>query len=160
MPLSFGGDFPASYFNVAPEEREQRIELAESLCVIDKALFFHRGRITIPIVDHNEDLVFDVWTSISEANFIKRNDLWSDPNRIKQDPYFGWLQSTIPTYDGTLNIKTLAYEQEVGFIPSIKVIEENHPLKIDQENGITLKIATEKVESILRDFHRDEAFRN
>jgi hypothetical protein len=160
MPLCFGGEFPDSYFDVAPEERERRIEITESLCVIDKELFFHRGRIIIPIFDHNEHLVFNVWTSISEENFRKRNDLWSDPDRIKQDPYFGWLQTIVPTYGETLNIKTLAYEQEVGFIPTIKVIEENHALTIDQENGITFKIATEKVESILKEYHKNEVSKN
>ena len=72
------------------QKREnKRIEITESLCVIDKEHFFHKGRITIPIIDHKNDLVFNVWTSISEENFIKRNDLWSEPERIRQEPYFG-----------------------------------------------------------------------
>ncbi len=153
MPLCFGGEFPDYYFSVPPEEREQRIEISESLCVIDKEHFFHRGRIIIPITDYKENLTFNVWTSISEENFSIRNNLWSDPNRINQQPYFGWLQTIVPTYGNTINIKTIAIEQEIGLIPNIKVVEENHPLTIDQQNGITFKVAVEKVEAILKGYH-------
>ena len=159
MPLCFGGQYPDYYFEVPPEEREQRIELTESLCIIDEH-FFHRGRIIIPITDHTDDLVFNVWTTISEQNFKKRNELWDDPARINEEPYFGWLQTIVPTYGNTISIKTIACEQEVGLIPLIKVIEEDHPLAIDQVNGITLKDATEKVKLILEEYHRNNSSDN
>lgn len=160
MPLCFGGEFPDYYFSVPPNERDQRIKITESLCVVDNEHFFHKGRITIPIIDHTENLVFNVWTSISEENFKKRNDLWEDPNRVNEDPYFGWLQTIVPTYGDTINIKTMTYEQGVGLIPAIKVIEENHPLAIDQQNGINFKTAIGKVEKILREYHKNEAENN
>jgi hypothetical protein len=154
LPLCFGNDYPDYYYSVHPEEREQRLELKESLCVVDGEHFFHRGRLTLPIIDYKEDLIFNVWTSISPTNFSIRMDLWNDLNRIKQEPYFGWLQTIVPTYGDTLNIKTIAIEQEVGFIPEIKSIEENHPLTIDQTNGITYKKATEIVDKILHALHK------
>ncbi|MBF4472742.1 DUF2199 domain-containing protein [Flavobacterium sp. HJJ] len=153
LPLCFGSEFPDYYFSVPPEDREKRIELKESLCVVDKQHFFHHGRLTIPIVDHNQDLIFNVWTSISADNFSKRMDLWEDPSRINEKPYFGWLQTTVPTYEDTLNIKTIAIEQEMGIIPVIKSIEEEHPLTIDQENGITYKKAVEIVDEIIKSQH-------
>ena len=96
-----------------------------------------------------------MWTSISEDNFGKRVDLWEDPNRLNVEPYFGWLQTIVPSYEDTLNIKTIAEEQEVGIIPEIKSIEEGHPLTIDQEKGITYKRATEIVDKILREQHNE-----
>jgi len=155
LSLCFGSDYPDYYFSVPPEERERRIELTKSLCVVDEEHFFHRGRITIPINDYHDDLVFDVWTSISKENFEIRNDLWNDPERVKQPPYFGWLQTIVRTYGETLNIKTRAFENEVGLIPSIEVIEENHPLRYDQQNGISFKTALDKVQYILKESHRD-----
>ena len=154
LPLCFGSDYPMHFHSIPPDEREQRIELKESLCVVDEQHFFHRGRLTIPIIDHNEDLVFNVWTSISADNFEKRMDFWEDPDRINHEPYFGWLQTIIPTYGDTLNIKSIAIEQEVGTIPEIKSIEEGHPLTIDQENGITYKKAVEIVDYILKQQHK------
>ncbi|WP_295674972.1 DUF2199 domain-containing protein [uncultured Mucilaginibacter sp.] len=154
MPLCFGSKYPEYYFSIPEDEREQRVELAESLCVIDEH-FFHRGRITIPIDDHDEDLVFNVWTTISQQNFELRNDLWNDPERVNQPPYFGWLQTAVPTYGNTLSLKTRAFENEVGLIPTIEVIEEGHPLRHDQQNGISFKTAVEKVQMILKEWHKE-----
>lgn len=153
LPLCFGADYPDHYFSVPPEERESRIELKESLCIIDNEQFFHRGRLTIPINDHDENLIFNVWTSISKENFEIRMDLWERSERVNQEPYFGWLQTIVPTYENTINIKTVAFEQEVGYIPAIKVFEEKHPLTIDQENGITYKKAVEIVNKIMQSQH-------
>jgi len=153
LPLTFGNDFPDYYFSIPVEERETRIEIKESLCVVDGKHFFHRGRLTIPILDHDQNLVFNVWTSISEGNFIKRNDLWNNPERVNEEPYFGWLQTTIPTYGDTLNLKTIAIESEVGVIPTIKMIEEGHPLTFDQEKGIVFEKALQVVGVILTSGH-------
>ncbi len=153
MPLCFGSDYPDYYFAVPSDERAKRVELRESLCVIDEIHFFHRGRLCIPINDCEEDLIFDVWTSISKGNFEKRMDLWEDPNRIYQAPYFGWLQTNVPTYENTLNMKTIAIECEVGLIPKIQMIDENHPLAMDQEKGIALAEAVVIVNQILRMQH-------
>ena len=153
LPLTFGNNFPDYYFSVPPDEREKRIEIQESLCVVDGAHFFHRGRLTIPINDYDRDLIFNVWTSISEANFRKRNELWENPGRVNDEPYFGWLQTTIPTYGETLNLKTIAIENVVGLIPTIKMIEDGHPLTIDQEEGITFDKALAIVDFILTSGH-------
>lgn len=155
LPLCLGIDYPDFYLSIPEEQRETRIELKESLCVVDEKHFFHRGRLTIPIIDHNENLLFDIWTSISADNFSKRMDLWEDENRINEEPYFGWLQNTVPAYGETLNIKTIAIEQAVGIIPEIKSIEEGHRLSIDQENGITYKRAVEIVDEIMRQQHSE-----
>lgn len=152
IPLCFGNDYPDYYLSVPVEEREARVELTESLCVIDDH-FFHRGRLIIPIIDFHENLIFNVWTSISRENFELRNDLWNDATRINQPPYFGWLQTLVATYDETLNIKTIAYEAEIGYIPTIEVIEENHQLQYDQINGISFETAMAKVEQILAHRH-------
>ena len=154
LSLCFGCEYPAWYLSIPPEEREQRIELTESLCVIDEH-FFHRGRIIIPITDYYEDLIFNVWTTISKENFEIRNELWNDPERINQAPYFGWLETTIPTYGNTINIKTVARERAPGLIPSIEVIEEEHALRYDQQNGISFETALGKVQQIFKDLHKD-----
>ncbi len=155
LPLCFGFDFPEHYYSIPPEEREKRIELKESLCVVDEQHFFHRGRLIIPILNHPEPLIFNVWTSISEANFNIRMDYWNDPKRIEQGPYFGWMQTYVPGYGETINIKCIAVERGLEIIPEIQVIEEDHPLKADQENGITYEKAIQIVSEILKKQHQE-----
>ncbi|SEW54135.1 DUF2199 domain-containing protein [Chitinophaga arvensicola] len=153
VPLCFGAEFPASYFSIPEEDRAERIEITESLCVIDGEHFFHRGRITIPIHDYPEDLLFNVWTSISEANFRIRMDSWEDVNRVNNAPYFGWLQTMVPGYGDTLSIKTQARETGLDTIPEIEITEEGHPLTIDQQQGISFAEALKKVDGIMREAH-------
>ena len=45
IPFCFGSDYPAVYFSIPSEERDERIEMEKSLCVIDEKFFFHRGRL-------------------------------------------------------------------------------------------------------------------
>jgi len=154
LPLCFGAEFPEYYFSIPTGERNERIEMKESLCVVDETHFFHRGRITIPITDFSEDLIFNVWASISEENFNRRMNLWNDPKRVEEKPYFGWLQTYVPTYGETLDIRSIAVEREAGLIPEIKIIEEGHALKIDQENGIIYKKALKIISQILSSLHK------
>ncbi len=153
LPLCFGSDHPYHYLSILEGELEERVELEKSLCVIDDTHFFHRGKLIIPINDHPENLIFNVWTSISKEKFEKRMDLWNDEKRTKEEPYFGWLQTNVPTYGETINIKTIALEEAVGEIPKIESIEENHKLTIDQQNGISYSKAKEIVNFILAQEH-------
>jgi Uncharacterized protein conserved in bacteria len=150
LPLCFGAEAPGFCNTIPVSEREQRIEFEKSLCVVDKKHFFHRGRLIIPIIDHDNQLIFDVWTSISEKNFERRMDLWNNPDRTSEPPYFGWLDTIVPGYRNTLNLKTMAQEQEPGTIPDIYVTENDHPLSIDQQKGITMNKVLDIVSIILK----------
>ncbi|TPE42800.1 DUF2199 domain-containing protein [Pontibacter mangrovi] len=155
LPLTFGSGYPEYYFTIPEIERERRVEITDSLCVVDDEYFFIRGRLTIPIVDCEEDLIFNVWASLSKENFIRTNELWNEADRVNEPPYFGWLQTYVPTYGNTLNIKTQVITQDVGFIPKVIVTEENHPLALAQIKGIPLEKALSIVTEIIPDLHQE-----
>jgi hypothetical protein len=155
LPLTFGNDYPDYYFSIPANERENRVEKEESLALWTMSIFFIDAGWPFRSRDTNQNLIFNVWTSISKENFIKRNDdLWNNPARVNEEPYFGWLQTSIPTYGNTINLKTVAIENDAGQIPSIKMIEEGPPLTDDQEKGITFDKAMEIVGQILISAHR------
>lgn len=147
--MCFGAEFPDYYFSVPPEEREERIELTESLCVVNNTNFFIRGRVEIPVIDSEEVFCWNVWASVSEANFRRTNDVWNDPQRVNEPAYFGWLQTTLPGCLETLNIKTMLHTQELGIIPLVEIIEECHALTREQQTGITWHRVTELVETAM-----------
>jgi hypothetical protein len=149
LPLCFGAAVPDYYYSIPANERESRIEISDDWCIIDTAHFFIRGRIEIKIVDYSESLIWNVWTSLSEKNFARSQELWSDPLRVQEEPYFGWLQTAIPGYGQTLNCKTWVHTQQVGVIPQVVVFEDDHLLTQDQQNGITLEKAKQLVELVL-----------
>lgn len=150
--FTFGSDFPSYYYTIPENEIEERMEYEKSICIIDEH-FFHRVRLSIPIINHDENLNFDIWVTISEENFIKRNENWNNEDRVQFEPYFGYIQNEIFGYEGTLNLHTISTENKPGFIPNVQVIDENHPLYDDQKNGISLEKAMNIVQSILKIQH-------
>jgi hypothetical protein len=153
VPLIFGQDEPYDYWLIPEHERVSKVQLGQDLCVIDFDHFFHRAKLVIPIIDYNHDLVFNVWTTISEENFKKRRELWNNPKRIGAKPYYGLLRSLIPAYENTLDLEIKTFEDEVGLLPGIEIAEHMHPLTIDQNNGITFRKAVEIVSNILEEQH-------
>ncbi|TGD79766.1 DUF2199 domain-containing protein [Hymenobacter wooponensis] len=149
IPMCFGAEYPDYYFSVPPDERQLRIEHTGDFCVVDEEHFFIRARIEIPVVDSDELFCWNVWTSLSETNFLRANEKLNDPERVNEPAYFGWLQTAIPGYTNTLNIKTLVHTQVVGIIPRVEIIEENHPLIAEQQQGITWQRVIELAETAL-----------
>jgi hypothetical protein len=134
-----GVDKPDYYFSVPDEERDQRIDLTPDTCIIDNEDFFIRGVIEIPILDHTQTFGFGVWVSQKRENFYTYLNNY-DSSEI--GPFFGWLCTRIAYYEeDTLSLKTMAYFQRGGQRPSIVLEPTDHPLSMDQGDGITLEKA-------------------
>lgn len=138
-----GVDKPDYWWGVPEEERDERIELTEDTCIIDDEDFFIRGVIEIPILNENRRFGFGVWVSQKKENFYKYIEN-SDSERI--GPFFGWLSTNISFYQPeTLLLKTMARFRGNGLRPTIEVEPTEHPLALDQHNGISLGKAWEIV---------------
>lgn len=136
-------DKPDHWWDVPEEEREQRIELTSDTCIIDNEDYFIRGVIEIHVHDYPNDFGFGVWVSQKRENFFTYLDNF-DSGGI--GPFFGWLCTRIAYYkEDTLLLKTMAHFRANNQRPSIELEETNHPLSIDQRNGITLDRAWEIV---------------
>ncbi len=55
------------------------------------------------------------------------------------EPMFGWLSTSIPCYPETINLKTMVHTRSVGVRPYIKLEPTEHPLAIEQREGITIE---------------------
>ena len=149
VPTDFGFEFPASYVIVPEAERERRCEINADLCVIDDEEFYIRGRLEIPVIDGPGPFVWGVWTSLSRTSFLRATELWTTPGREGEKPYFGWLNSAIPLYPDTLNLKTLVHTRPVGERPWVELEPTDHPLAVEQRNGITMARVVEIAEALL-----------
>ena len=151
LPMSFGADAPYWYDVVAPEERDHRAELSSDQCVIDGEHYFVRGSLEIPVVDGNESFSWGVWVSLSQKNFERMSELWKSSGRENEPPYFGWLSTALPCYLDTLSLKTHVHSRPVGLRPLIELEPTEHPLAVEQRNGITMARVQEIVECVLHD---------
>jgi hypothetical protein len=137
LPTVYGPGAPALWDMLPENKREARGELTDDLCVIDEQHFFIRGRLEIPIIGSDELFCWLVWVSLSEKNFLRTGELWEQLGRENEPPYFGWLQSSLPFYPAALNLKTNVHTRPVGQRPFIELEPTDHPLAVEQRQGIT-----------------------
>jgi hypothetical protein len=97
----------------------------------------------------DEPFVWLSWVSVSEANFTRASELWSRPGREGEPPYFVWLQSALPYPGGTLSLRGSLHTQPVGCRPLIVLEASDHPLSVEQSQGITRARVQEIVEAAL-----------
>ena len=136
-----GHDRPYYWYTIPEAERSSRAELTADTCVIDDEDYFIRGVVFIPVHDHQRDFGFGVWVSQKKENFYT---YLNNPDSDKIGPFFGWLSSEIRYYEeSTLSLKTLAHFVGGNHRPRIELEPSEHPLAVDQSQGITLAKAWE-----------------
>ncbi len=136
-------DKPDQWFGIPEKERKRRVELTGDTCIIDNQDFFIRGVLQIPIHDHDQKFGFGVWVSQKRENFYKYLENF-DSDEI--GPFFGWLCTRIKYYPvDTSSLKTMAHFRKGNLRPLIEVEPTDHPLAVDQLEGITLGKAWEIV---------------
>jgi len=107
------------------------------------------GNIDIPILEADEVFRWSVWVSLSAQNFRRASDLWYQAGRESEPPYFGWLDTSLPGYPETCGLKTHVHTQPVGQRPLIELEPTDHPLALEQRNGITWDRVQEIAEIVL-----------
>src|SRR5262249_2234463 len=137
LPSCFGIDAP--WRALVPEsEFDSRVDLSSDQCVVDNDQFFVRGHIQVPIHGLPEPLTFSVWSSLSARSFLHMGERWESPDRASDPPYFGWLCSPIPVYPSTIHLKLSVQSRAPGLTPLFTVEPGDHPLAIDQHEGISV----------------------
>lgn len=136
MP-SFVADKPLSYYDVPEEERAERCDFGSDDCVIDEKWFFVRGCIEIPVHGEKEPFIWGVWVSLSQENFAKWIENFDSQGRSHIGPFFGWLNAWLKPYPDTINLKTMVHLRDHGLRPLIELEHTNHPLAIEQREGIS-----------------------
>jgi hypothetical protein len=154
LPLCFGPDAPAVREALPQPDRSRHGRLTEDLCTIDGQHIFIRGRLEIPICDGDQSFVWLAWSSLSQAGFLRTQELWSTPGRERERPYFGWLSSSLPCYQDTLNLKLRVHTRPVGERPGFELEPTDHPLAIEQREGIGWERVHEIVHRVMGDGRR------
>jgi hypothetical protein len=137
LPLDFAFDEP-SYWD---GEREEGDFLDPDVCVwTDDAgarCFFVRGVLEIPVHGLEERFAYGVWGSLSADSFGRLIDVWDDPGRVEEPPYFSWLSNSIPGYPETLSLPADVVTRTPELRPAIVLHDGDHPLVREQREGIT-----------------------
>ncbi len=157
LPFSYGSPVPALVNSFSEIERKKRVLLSSDQCEVrSKKLFgenvyFIVGNIDIPVIDSKEIFQWTVWVSLSKKNYARAGKLWDRAGRENEPPYFGWLSTLLPLslYPETLHLKTHVHTRPVGIRPLVELEATDHPLALEQRNGISLARIQEIAELIL-----------
>jgi hypothetical protein len=140
---SFGARAPLNYYAVPEAERAARCVLDADSCVIDGKDFFVRGCIEIPVHGESEPLSWGVWVSLSEASFAQWRSCFHLESRSNVGPFFGWLNAWLKPYPETMDLKTRVHLRDNGMRPFVELERTDHPLAIEQRNGIDARRVAE-----------------
>ncbi|QDT59442.1 hypothetical protein SV7mr_19490 [Stieleria bergensis] len=149
LPMEFGANAPTIYNNIPEDERESRCELTEDLCVIDDEFFFIRGCLELPVIGNDEPFIWGVWASLSNDSLKRCHEIWEQEGRESEPPFFGWLSTSLPLYPETMSLKTQIHTRPVGQRPFVELEATDHPLSIEQRDGVTMDRVREIAEELL-----------
>ena len=136
MP-TFVADAPLYFYTIPVEERDQRCLLDSDRCIIDQKHFFIRGCLDIPVLGEPEPFSWGVWVSLSAGNFEIFSRCFGLAKRSHNGPFLGWLSAELPLYPSTENLKARVHLRDDGIRPYIELEPTDHPLAIEQREGIS-----------------------
>ena len=149
LPLDFAAPAPDYWFEIPEAERERRALLNADFCTIDGEYHFIRGCLEIPIIGMDEVFVWGVWVSLSEASMRRAAELWNAEVIEDEPPRFGWLSTNIRVYPRTLELKAAVHFRGGNLRPRIEVEATDHPLAVEQRQGITVERVQEIAAALL-----------
>ena len=136
--ISFGTDAPVQWNLLSDDERSRSLLTGEQ-CEIEShegRSFYVRACLEIPIRGTDRAFTWGVWCSLSEKSYVQISEHWDDAARLSIGPHFGWLCTKIPGYPDTVFLKTMVHQRDVGVRPLVELEATDHPLAIDQREGI------------------------
>ncbi|HEX8993160.1 MAG TPA: DUF2199 domain-containing protein [Anaerolineales bacterium] len=148
-PLSYGSAAPAKWYAIPEKERKRRTHLSSDQCEIDGRDFYIIGTIDIRLIDVPGRFQWTVWVSLSKTNYDRACKLWHQRGREQEPPYFGWLSTSLTPYPETLNLKAQVHTRPVGIRPFVELEPTDHPLAVEQRNGITMERVREIAEYLI-----------
>lgn len=113
--------------------------LSEDFCVLDGKHFLVRAVLEIPVHGLSEKFGFGCWSTLSRENFDKYLEGFDDGAYPDWGQWTGWLCNTLETYIGTEPQSVYVYPQPDRQRPTLRIMDETHPLAIDQEEGIDIE---------------------
>ena len=112
--------------------------LTEDFCILDGEHFFVRSVLNLPILGRpGHEFGYGVWVTLSKKNFELYRDTFDSGDQGDLGPWFGWFSNRLKGYPDTLNLKCQVYPREGRQRPTIELEPTEHPLAVEQRDGIT-----------------------
>lgn len=111
--------------------------LSEDFCVLEGEDFFVRCVLDIPLIGSGgRSFGYGVWSTLSRKNFLLYQETFDSGEQGDLGPWFGWFSNRLKGYPDTLNLKCQVHPRAGRQRPWIELEETDHPLALEQRNGI------------------------
>jgi hypothetical protein len=112
--------------------------LTEDFCVLGGTHYFVRCVLQLPILGKQDAVFgFGTWATLSKQNFSRYVDTFDSGAQGDLGPWFGWFSNRLKDYPDTLNLKCQVHPRAGRQRPLIELERTEHPLAVEQQNGIT-----------------------
>jgi hypothetical protein len=133
---------PTLWLEATETERAEDFRLSDDFCAFKNEHYFVRCVLQIPIVDSDSEVFeFGVWSTLSADNFKRYYDTFDDLDQSKLGPMFGWFSNRLADYPDTQSLACSVVPQDNRQRPLIVLEPTDHPLAIQQREGVTLDYA-------------------
>jgi len=146
LPLDLGYDEPMYVAELDEDERARCVTKFGDFRELRRdgeTHHFVRGVIEIPILGMNAVFRYGVWASLSDESFKTARAAYKED--VPAGPFFGWVSNRIEGYPDTTILKSQVHVR-ADTRPSIELEPIDHPLAVEQREGITL----ERVQQIVQ----------
>jgi hypothetical protein len=112
--------------------------LSEDFCVLDGKYFMIRCVLRIPVIGVQGEFGFGCWSTLSRENFDKYVDGFDSGEYSDMGPWSGWLMNRLEKFTpGPDPLALWVQPRPDRQRPLLWVQDDDHPLAIAQEQGIT-----------------------
>lgn len=132
---------PEAVFELPDEERDQRAEIGDDSGVFrsrDGAVHYYvRGLLEIPVPSLDRYFGYGAWIEVDGQSYDRLSELWNDEQGQDEPPFAGRLANELAPYGGTVGLPVMLQLREVELLPTVELVETDHPLRADQRTGIS-----------------------
>jgi len=126
---------------VAIPEADRRGKIDQDVCFLhhsDGMDIYLRGVIEIPIIGLNDHFRWGAWVAVTEEGFERALELWTAEVIEDEPPLGGRIGNNICSYPETFNLTAHVHLRPGKLRPAIELLPADHPLAIEQREGISL----------------------
>ena len=132
---------PEPVFELSEEEREERAEVADDSGIFRSPAagehYYVRGLLEIPIPTLDRYFGYGAWIEVDAASYDRLGELWHDERGRDEPPFAGKLANELAPYERTVGLPVMLQLREVELLPTVELVETDHPLRADQRTGIS-----------------------
>jgi hypothetical protein len=144
---------PEPVFELRDDERDERAEIGGDSGIYrepdGREHYYVRGLLEIPIPSLDRYFGYGAWIEVDGESYERIGELWADERGREEPPFPGRLANELAPYDGTLGLPVMLQLREVDLLPRVELVETDHRLRGEQQNGISEARAQELAVTVM-----------